>query len=76
MVGTTGALAQQMEEQLMAEFEELLASRRMQGGQGAGGKPSSRSASSSSSSIQVGSRKVRGGGIDRSVGLSVCHASQ
>lgn len=56
----TGALAQQMEEQLMQEFEALLASRRkeqQQLGGGGGAKPSS-SCSSSSSLAVGGSRKV------------------
>ncbi len=45
----TGALAQQMEEQLMHEFEALLASRRKEG------------LAASSSSHSHASRKVRGG---------------
>ena len=58
----TGALAQQMEEQLMQEFEALLASRRVQG-QGAG----KAAAAGSSSSGHQGGRRVRGKGVVRLV---------
>ena len=59
----TGALAQQMEEQLMQEFEALLASRRVQG-QGAG----KAAAAGSSSSGHQGGRRVCGKGVVRLVG--------